>query len=586
MPVAAKVAGGDGVGREPARGGLEVADGVRLPLDFVTSSNAILAKKGAGKTSAAVVLFEEMYEAGVPVIAIDPKGDWYGVRTSADGNRPGLPVPVFGGRHGDIPLEATSGELVADVLLGRQLSCVLDVSEFTKAEARRFLKAFGDRLYRLADRTPMHLFLEECHEYLPQQVRGEDAALVNTWQRIVKQGRFKGIGLTCASQRSASVNKDVLTQIDNLFVLRTTAPQDRDAVKAWIDIHADARSILAELPSLRTGECWLWQPERGEPLKFQFRRRHTFDAGTTPRVGEVKAIPTTIADVDLTEIAAAMAADVERTSTDDPAALRAEIAKLRRQLAAAQQVAATPVEKIVEKLVEVQLPPDPKILDRIQRAAASLSAAVEELSSAAVIEPPTGESARAAAPAPAPAPAHHFERPRTRVPVSEPQSQVSLRSGAHRMIETLGRMAPLRLTKSQWGTVARLRTTGGTWSTYLSDIRRAGFLDETSAGYTLTAEGFDYLGGRPAPMSPEELQQHYRDILRRGAAVMLDALIAAYPKPLTREQLGEAAELSTSGGTFSTYLSDLTRNGLAHKRGQGIVAADILMLGADTPQTS
>lgn len=47
-----------------------------LPLEFITSPNGILAKKGAGKTSAAVVLLEEMHQVGVPVIVVDPKGDW------------------------------------------------------------------------------------------------------------------------------------------------------------------------------------------------------------------------------------------------------------------------------------------------------------------------------------------------------------------------------------------------------------------------------------------------------------------------------------------------------------------------------
>ena len=151
------------------------------------------------------------------------------------------------------------------------------------------------------------------------------------------------------------------------------------------------------------------------------------------------------------------------------------------------------------------------------------------------------------------------------------------------MVEALGRMSPLRLTKSQWGTVAHLKTTGGTWSTYLSDIRRSGLLDETAAGYTLTAAGFDYLGGRPEPLTPTELQDHYRSILRRGAAAMLDALISAYPLSITKDDLGAAAEITTSGGTFSTYLSDLTRNGLAHKTLDGYSASDILIYGSQTP---
>ena len=555
---------------------LHVAEGVDLPLELVTSSNGILAKKGAGKTSAAVVLLEEMHQAGVPVVVVDPKGDWYGVRTSADGRSPGLPIPVLGGRHGDIPLDATAGELVADQLVDRQLSAILDVSEFTKAEQRRFLRAFGDRFYRRADRTPTHFILEECHEYLPQQVRGENAALVETWQRIVKQGRFKGLGVTLASQRSASVNKDVLTQIDNLFVLRTTAPQDRDAIKAWIDIHADSKTILAELPTLQTGECWLWQPERGEPIKFRFRRRRTFDAGTTPRVGEVATSPvrTTLADVDLDAIAAAITPRTE-TPGDHDAPLRAEIARLRRELAAA--AAAPPRETIIE--IPVPVPVDPATIDTLRRAIADLSAVVDQL---------------AGAPTPAPAPVTAPTAPSTK-PKSPPTTErvsathgetPTLRSGAQRMVLALGRMAPLRLTKSQWGTVSRLKTSGGTWSTYLSDIRRAGLLDETSAGYTLTDAGFDYLGGRPDPLNPTELQDHYRGVLRRGAATMLDALIDAYPRSLTKDELGAAAEITTTGGTFSTYLSDLTRNGLARKTDTGIIATDILINGAQLDQTS
>ena len=67
---------------------------------------------------------------------------------------------------------------------------------------------------------------------------------------------------------------------------------------------------------------------------------------------------------------------------------------------------------------------------------------------------------------------------------------------------------------------------------------------------------------------------------------MLDALIDAYPRSLTKEELGAAAEITTTGGTFSTYLSDLTRNGLARKTATGIVATDILIHGAQLDQTS
>ncbi len=76
------------------------------------------------------------------------------------------------------------------------------------------------------------------------------------------------------------------------------------------------------------------------------------------------------------------------------------------------------------------------------------------------------------------------------------------------------------------------------------------------------------------------LQSHYRLILRAGAAKILDALIDAYPTALTREELGAAADIVTTGGTFSTYLSDLVRNGLAERQAGAMVATGILMHGS------
>jgi hypothetical protein len=81
-------------------------------------------------------------------------------------------------------------------------------------------------------------------------------------------------------------------------------------------------------------------------------------------------------------------------------------------------------------------------------------------------------------------------------------------------------------------------------------------------------------------MTASELQDHYRSVLRSGAVKMLDALIDAHPAALSRVDLGTAAGIATTGGTFSTYLSDLVRNGLAERIDGDLVATDVLMYGA------
>jgi DNA helicase HerA-like ATPase len=96
---------------------LRVSPDLSLPLDAATETFAILGKRGAGKSNTEVVMAEEFSAAGIPFVTIDPKGDWWGIRSSADGKSPGLSVPVFGGRHGDVPLEATAGPMLADLIL-------------------------------------------------------------------------------------------------------------------------------------------------------------------------------------------------------------------------------------------------------------------------------------------------------------------------------------------------------------------------------------------------------------------------------------------------------------------------------------
>lgn len=310
---------------------LDLSPGLKVPLSAVTETFAILAKRGAGKSTVAVGMAEEFYKNGAPFVAVDPKGDWWGIRSSADGKGAGLPIPVFGGLHGDVPLEPTGGKVIADLIVDKRLTSVLDVSEFSKGEQIRFLTDFADRLYR-RNTEPLHVFLEEADEYIPQQVFSEMARLVYLFGKIVKLGRTRGLGITAVTQRSAGINKNILTQIETLIVMRTTAPQDRDAIMAWVKEHEVGKEAVGTLSKLDNGEAWVWSPHFLKTMKrVVFRRRQTFDSGATPELGKMRA-PATLADIDLKEISAAMAATIEKARADDPKELRKMIADLERRV--------------------------------------------------------------------------------------------------------------------------------------------------------------------------------------------------------------------------------------------------------------
>ena len=81
------------------------------------------------------------------------------------------------------------------------------------------------------------------------------------------------------------------------------------------------------------------------------------------------------------------------------------------------------------------------------------------------------------------------------------------------------------------------------------------------------------------PQTPDEIIAHWRGVLKEGARRMLDILIADYPNKISRDGLAVAAGFTTSqSGTFSSYLSNLYRNGLIEKDGKDLRASDTLFM--------
>jgi hypothetical protein len=585
-----------------APAGLRLAEDLVLPIETVTDTLAIMANRGAGKSATARRLVEQLHHAGQPVVILDVKGDWWGIRTSADGAGPGLPFVIFGGDHADVPLEPTAGELLADLVVDDRVPAVLDLSHMSKSKARGFATDFAERLYR-RNRDPLHVVIEEADVLIPQRASADTARLLGAMEDIAKRGRSRGLGMTLCTQRGQEVAKSVLELMETVILLRMTGPRSIKAVQDWISVNADVdddgRTAIASLPTLRTGEAWVWSPAFLKLLKrVQILRFETFDSHATPQPGQIRPAPKGRVDIDLDQLGAEIAATAERARANNPAELRSQLAAAHHEIdrlradnaqltdalaQAGRREPAAVSETTLTDLVEANRLLGESISTLLAESHADTpEPAVEPVPAPS---PPAGRAAAAAGPrtgTPAPAQPRHPAEPVDAAVIPAAGTQTPhFRKGAQRMLESLARMAPLRLTKSQWGTVSTMRHTSGTFSTYLGELRRAGFIDQNDAGFTLTDTGFAFLGRRPSPMTGAELQQHYRSILRAGASRMLDAILGAHPGGLTREQIAAHAEISPSSGTFSTYLGELRRNGLIEARGQLFMASDVLVHGAD-----
>lgn len=341
---------------------LKIAEDLKLPLDAITQTFLVVGKRGSGKSNTAARMVEQFHHAKLPFVVLDPVDTWWGLKAGRDGG-PGLDVYVFGGKKQDLQLEAGAGALIAEVLCEHRISMVLSVKHLSGRERSGFMVAFAQTLFQKWAGGPLHVVLEEAHELAPQMAGGRgantgdnEAAMLGAFKRLWKLGRSQGIGGTAVTQRPASLSKDITTQSEILVAHRTIGPQDVAAIGQWVKYHGQHEEILGELPSMPTGEAYIWAPEfpEGQPLglkRVTVLRRDTFDSASTPKVGETRVEPKELAPVDMERLRTKMAATIEKAKADDPRELRRRIGELEKQLKTSS-VPAPNLKESTQKTVE------------------------------------------------------------------------------------------------------------------------------------------------------------------------------------------------------------------------------------------
>jgi len=475
-------------------------------MDAATQTFAFIARKGAGKTYAAGKLAELLLEHHAQVVILDTVGNWYGLRISADGKGGGFDIPVFGGLRGDLPLQATAGQLVADVAVETGRSLIIDVSQFSLSDRKRFATAFGEQLWKRkkgeSHPSPLMLMIEESQLIIPQFSRGDDARMVGIYEEIIRLGRNYGIGCTMISQRPQSVNKEVLNQTECLFVLQVNGAQERKSLKDWIVHQGMDVNLLDELPGLPVGTAYVWSPQWLRILKkVAIAPKITFDASSTPKVGD-KSVRRSPAPLDLKEIEAQMAATIETAKANDPNELKKEISRLKREISVKQKVEAVVEEvptftnsdalkiaKVVQRLDEVE-----RMFERGYAKFPEIKELLSKITKPAVIRPAQPQPQRSA-----PAKLASYPKPQPRTVGSADSSNGELPTGGlRRMLIALAQRPGL--SARQLGVRAGLSSTSGSFNTYLSKGRSNGWLIGDRNQMEITAEGAAVISGyKPLP---------------------------------------------------------------------------------------
>ena len=319
-----------------------------IPRSALEHHIAFVGKTGSAKTgSTKSSIVEPALEAGERVAVIDPTGAWWGLRLGADGKSQGLPIYVFGGDHGDFPLLANQGEMLAEAIGTSNTPAILDTSLLKTSERMRFFTDFADAILRV-NKGPLRLVIDEAHLFAPQAgTRGSGAMpdMLHAANNLISLGRSRGLRIVLISQRPAKVHKDSLTQVETLVAMRLIAPQDRKAVEEWIADQADketGRGIIASLPSLKNGEGWVWSPEASFLKRVQFPMPLTYDSSKVQAAGSRKRL----SPIDVEKLQAQFSKVKDEAAARDPVTLQKRIRELEGQLRKTQTA---PANSIVDK---------------------------------------------------------------------------------------------------------------------------------------------------------------------------------------------------------------------------------------------
>lgn len=562
---------------------LTISKTLKFPVDAATQTFAFIGRKGSGKSYGSSKLAELLIDAKVQVAILDTVGNWFGLRLDRNGKSAGIDIPIIGGLRGDIPLEPTGGSLVADILVDTGRSLVIDMSQFSKADRQRFATAFGERLWKLkkAERhpAPVHLILEESQLIVPENVRGDSAAMVGIYEEIIRLGRNYGIGVTMISQRPQSVNKEVLNQTECLMVFQVNGAHERKALREWIVHQGMDPNVLNELPSLKAGECYVWSPQWLEILqKIKIDEKRTFDSTSTPKTGGTSR-GREIKTIDLDEIKAKMEATIERAKADDPKELRKKIADLEKQLKQnpktvmqfEQKVKEVPVLKDGQiKRIETMLVALENMSNKHGSAqalfwknfndvSAGLLGAIRQVADGAKITQEDVKKIQQQKPT--------FVRSEIKT-MQKIIHDGDLPIGERKILAALIQF-PKGLERKQLTVLSGYKQSAR--DTYISRLAQRGYVQVGQGSVTATSDGIDAMPDfQPLPTGVD-LQQYWMNRLPKGEKILLEILIQQYPVSVRRDYLSAIAHYKQSAR--DTYISRLASKELLTISGPGEVKA-------------
>ncbi len=530
--------------------------GVSLPK-LLDSRLLVQAQSGGGKSHLLRRLVEQLVQ-GVQVILIDPEGEFSSLREKFD-------LILCGANGPDAVANPTTAAALARAIWSSGASAIVDVYDLKAHERILFVRRFLEALINAPKAMwhPTLVVIDEVHIFAPQVGQAESLGAVID---LATRGRKRGLALVAATQRLSKLHKDVAAELQNKLIGRTGL--DVDIARAGDELGMSKKEAWAALSSLRPGEFYAYGPALSESVISTtigpVQTSHPKAGGRTLKAPSPpsKALMATLAKLEGIQRG-------EEQDEQDVKSLRARVRDLERNLVTAKKEGGIPEAEVQRRCQAAADGAHAAVMGIIETAVAEVS----RLGKAGHVAPRKAPAAAQVAPRPQPAP----QRPLSD-PAPAPGAVEGLRAGAVRILQELAARAPAGYSRPQVGTLTQFSHKGGTFTTYLGDLRRGGFIEERGGLVYASEHGITSLGGDvpKAPKSHYEVMTLWRRALRSGAFSILETIVNAGPGGVHRDGIAETIGMTASGGTFTTYLGDLRRNGLITEQDKVCTANDIL----------
>ncbi len=506
--------------------------------EFASQGTAILGIRDSGKTYTATAMAEKLFDAGVPFVAFDPIGVWRYLRVPGEGRGGrGFPIVVAGGAAGDLPLTPATAPAIVEAAMREGVSLVIDLfhMDLSKADWRRIVRdSVKLLLHKNKPHGLRHVFLEEAAEFAPQRVI--DGDVYAEVEKLARMGGNSRLGYTLINQRAEEVNKAVLELCDNLFLHRQKGRNSLVALGKWLDVGGarEGKALLAALPTLPQGECYAWLAGSDTPRPIKVPKKASLhpdrrtmrgdDDAAAPKAIDVGAFVAAMTDA-LPKLEAEAAAN-------DPKKLQAEIARLRRELAAAQGFEDGKAEGFNEALEKTRA----ALGEVQQRAIAAPKAAPRK-----AIAPPPQRPARPSPP--------------VRVTVKAPPPD-SVSGPMLRLLEALAFWEAIGIdapSNAQIAVASRYSPTSSSFANTRGALKSAGLVDYPSPGHVALTDA-----GRAIAPEPEDgtVRDRLGAILTGPQIKFIDAL-PIDGAAMSNDELAAATGYSVTSSSFANTRGSL-----------------------------